>query len=121
MSELKESMCKLAKTFCDQFTVESCVESCFRDNLLLLLDKFVPSKLKRTNNHQPWINRHIKQLRQWKQASYNRAKATRSSSDWSCYKELKKTMQRKCQRAFRKYMFSTIYDLYQNGRKKQLF
>ena len=95
MSELKESMCKFAKEFCDQFTVESCVESlwnCLQDNLLLLLDKFVPSTLKRTNNRQPWINRRIKQLRRRKQASYNRDEGTRSSADWSCYKELKKTM-----------------------------
>jgi len=30
-------------------------------------------------------------------------------------------MQRECRTAFKKYMFTTIYDPYQNGKKKHLF
>ena len=30
-------------------------------------------------------------------------------------------MQRECQTAFRKYIFTTIYDPYQNAKKKRLF
>ena len=30
-------------------------------------------------------------------------------------------MQRECQKAFRKYMFNTLYGPYQNGKKKRLF
>ena len=53
LSELSRSMCEYATQFCSQFSAESCVETlwnCLRDNLLFLLDKFVPSKLKRTAN-----------------------------------------------------------------------
>ena len=92
-----------------------------RDKLLFLLDKFVPSKLKNSSNRQPWIKRHIKQLRRLKQASYNHARFTKSPVDWTHYKELKKTMQKECRRAFKKYMFNTLYNPYQNGKKKRLF
>jgi len=95
-SELKENMCKFTTEFCNHFSDETSVETlwtCLGDKLLFLLDKFVPSKLKNINNRQPWINRNIKQLRQQKQASYNivnRARFTKSSVNWSRYKELKR-------------------------------
>ena len=75
-----EQICEL-EDFCDQFSVESFVETiwtCLTENLFLL-NKFVP----KSSNHG------IIQLRQWKQASYNCAKTTQSSADWSRYKELK--------------------------------
>ena len=67
-TELKENMCKFTAEFCNHFSLWTCL----RAKLLFLLDKFVSSKLKNNNNRQPWINRNVKQLRQWKQASYNR-------------------------------------------------
>jgi len=120
-SELKENMCKFAAEFCDHFIDKTSVEILWihlRDKLLFLLDKFVPSKLKNNKNHQPWINRNIKQLRPQKQASYNCAKFTKSPADWSYYKKLKKNMQRQCHRAFRKYLFKTLHDPYENGKRK---
>ena len=36
-------------------------------------------------------------------------------------KKLKKNMQKECRRAFRKYMFNTLYNPYENGKKKRLF
>ena len=59
------SLCNFAAEF-DHFSDETSVEILWmhlRDKLLFLLDKFVPSKLKNKNNHQPWIKRNIKQLR----------------------------------------------------------
>ena len=94
LSELKKNMCNFTGEFCDQFCDETSVEilwTCLRDKLLFLLDKFVPSKLKNNNNNrQPWVNRHIKQLRRRKQASYNHARFTKSPIDLRHYNKLKK-------------------------------
>ena len=122
LSELRENMCNFTREFCNQFCDETSMEilwTCLRDKHLFLLYTFVPSKLKNNNNRQP---RHIKQLRRWKQASYNRARFTISPVDRTHYKELK-DYTKECRRAFRKYMFNTLYDPYQfeNGKKKRLF
>ena len=90
-SELKENMCNFAAEFCDHFSDKTSVEILWmhlRDKLLFLLGKFVPSKLKNSNNRQQWINRNIRKLRRQKQANYNRARFTKSPSDWSYYKKL---------------------------------
>ena len=82
---------------------------------------FMPHKNLRNNHQQPWITHDIKRFRRRKQLAYNRAKATKSSVHWLHYKELKKTMQRECRKAFRNYMSNAICDPYQSGKKKKLY
>ena len=93
----------------------------FRDYLLNTLDEFVPSKIVRNNQKQPWITRSIKQLGRRKQQCYNKAKATKSVSLWQNYKSLKQTMQRECRRAYNSYMYRMIHEPYENGKKKSFF
>ena len=67
------------------------------------------------------INHNIKKLRRQKQSSYNCAKVIKLVFHCECYKELKKTMQRECRKAYRNYMFKTTCDPCQADRKKKLF
>ena len=92
-----------------------------RNKLIHLLDQFVPFKLVGTNYKQPWLNRTIKQLSRRKQRCYNRAKSTKSSLHWQYYKTVKKDMQRECRKAYNYYMNKTIFNPFENGRKKNLF
>ena len=93
----------------------------FKDKLFNILDNFVPFKTIQNNCRHPWINHNIKKLIRQKQSSYNHAKATKLDFHWKRYKELKKTMQREFRKAYRNYMFKTICNPYQAGKKKKLF
>ena len=70
------------------------------------------------NCKQPWVNRAIIQLGRRKQRCYNRAK---TDKQWQYYKCLKRDMQRECRKAYNYYMNKTIFNPFQNGRKKNLF
>ena len=124
ISEMRNEMLNFADEYCHQHNAETPVENLWvrlKDKLFNLLDNFVPFKTVQNNCRHPWINHNIKKLRRQKQSSYNHAKATKLDFHWKRYKELKKTMQRECRKAYRNYMFRTICDPYQAGKKKKLF
>ena len=75
----------------------------------------------RTNTKQPWINHSIAivQLRRRKQRSYNKAKLSNLTSDWTKYKTLKRCMQTATRQAFNGYMHTMIPNSYRSGTKKK--
>ena len=114
----------LSNSFIENYSVDTPVENLWislRDNLKLILDEFVPSKMVSGICKKPWINKSIKQLRRRKQKYYNLAKRSKSAVHWRDYKLLKKQMQKECRKAYNDYMHQMIYDPYQSGRKKKFF
>ena len=119
--ELKNNLLDFSNEFINCNSVGTPVEHLWcvlRDKLLNLLDQFVPFKMIGANCKQPWVNRAIIQLGRRKQRCYNRAK---TDKQWQYYKCLKRDMQRECRKAYNYYMNKTIFNPFQNGRKKNLF
>jgi len=84
--------------FSDHFCIDTpvkCLWSHIKCELLNLLDKYVPSKVVKNCNKQPWVNHYIKQFSRQKNKCYKIVKANNSSSEWLRYKLLKKEMQQK--------------------------
>ena len=124
LTNLKESMANFAEEFAHKYSIDTPVDQLWcilRNELLSSLDRFVPSKMRKNNSHHLWLTQYIKRLRRRKQASYNRARLTNSSSHWQHFKYLKRTMQRECRRAFNKYMHKTIHKPYESGKKSFCF
>ena len=122
--QIRHEFSTLSNSFIENYSVDTPVENLWislRDNLKLILDEFVPSKMVSGICKKPWINRSIKQLRRRKQKCYNLAKRSKSAVHWRDYKLLKKQMQKECRKAYNDYMHQMIYDSYQSGRKKKFF
>ena len=122
--EVRRKFSILSSDYIENFSTDTPVEELWNslcNNLKLVLDELVPSKIVSGNRNKPWINRAIKQLRRRKQTCYNLAKRTRSPTHWKDYKLLKKEMQKECRKAHNNYMHKIIYEPYQNGRKKKFF
>ena len=122
--QIRHEFSTLSNSFIENYSVDTPVENLWislHDNLKLILDEFVPSKMVSGICKKPWINRSIKQLRRRKQKCYNLAKRSKSAVHWRDYKLLKKQMQKECRKAYNDYMHQMIYDSYQSGRKKKFF
>ena len=88
---------------------------------LHVLDKYVPSKVAKNSNKQPWVNHYIKQLSRQKKRCYKTAKANNSSLEWLRYKSLKKEIQRECRNICNSYMARSLFDPFRSGRKNNFF
>ena len=118
---LKRKLLDFSTEFINCNSVGTAVEHLWcvlRDQLLNLLDEFVPFKMVGANNKQPWVNRTILQLGRKKQRCYNQARVTKQ---WQHYKCLKRDMQRECRKAYNYYMNKTVFNPFKSGNKKNLF
>ena len=99
LQEMKDNMIQFSSSLLQDYTTKTPVETLWsqiHNHLLHLLNTFVSSKMKHNNNHKPWINHTIKQLRSHKQNAYNKVRSTNLSLHWTQFKELKRQMQREC-------------------------
>ena len=80
------------------------------------MNTYVPSKIKSSSNHQPWINCTLKQLRMFKQQSYNKTTSTNLPTHWLYYRQLKKEMQKEYHKSYNEYMSNIIHESYENGK-----
>ena len=83
LHEMSNALLDFGSNFVSINTIDTPIESLWRDlqnKLLEVMDVYVPSKTKRNNFQQPWINHNLKQLRRKKQQSYNLARATNLST-----------------------------------------
>jgi len=122
--EMNIELSRFTAWFCDHFNIDTpveCLWSHIKSALLSLLDKYVPSKVVKNSNKQPWVNHHIKQLSRRKKKCYKIAKANNSSSEWLRYKSLKREIQRECRKARNSYMARSLFDPFKSGRKKNFF
>jgi hypothetical protein len=60
----------------------------------------VASWCRNPRHSQPWTNREIKQLTRRKNKLFKKHQNNKSSPQWKKYKDLKKTIQRKCTARF---------------------
>ena len=88
-----------------------------RDKCLDIADH-IPSKCTSIRQHQPWINRSIKQLSRHKQRRYNKARLTGLAEDWEAYKKLKCYTQRQCKEAYDSYVNSIVSPESSNNPKR---
>ena len=91
-----------AQGYCNYFTSHYTVNTPIQD-LWYSFKSFckecldlIPYKFHKTNNKQPWIKRHIKQLANKKRRLYNEARQSSLQSDWDAYRDIKKHMQKEC-------------------------
>ena len=88
-----------------------------RDKCLDMADH-IQSKYTSIRQHQPWINRSIKQLSRRKQRCYNKARLTGLAEDWETYKKLKRYTQQQCKEAYDSYVNSIVSPESSNNPKR---
>ena len=89
--EMSIELSRFTAWLSDHFNIRTpveCLWSHIKSELLNLLDKYVPSKVVKNSNKQPWINHYIKQLSRQKKKCYKTAKANNSSLEQLRYKSL---------------------------------
>ena len=76
----------------------------FKQELLELLDKYVPSKTPNSGKHLPWLNKFIKHKNnEEKKKLYDRARRTQAIGDWENYKKIKNYVNLSIKTAYNKY------------------
>ena len=56
------------------------------------MNTHIPSKLTSSRYNLPWFNRPLRRLSRAKQRAYNKAKKSGKDSDWSRFRNMKKSM-----------------------------
>ena len=98
-------------TFLQSFSADTPVEqlwSAFKSNCHVCLDNVVPSKYSSTRFNQPWITTSIKKLTRKKQRLYNLARLTNAAPIWNQYRNIKRTIQADCHRAYNTYVSNMV-------------
>ncbi|XP_072169454.1 uncharacterized protein [Diadema setosum] len=107
MESLREDCLAFQQAFTDQFDRTSPVQAMwdnFKNSLLHLMEKHVPSKMTSTRFSQPWITRSLKQLTRRKKRCFDRAKASNTPEDYTKYLAVKKQTRKACRDAYHKYV-----------------
>ena len=81
-----------------------------KDNLLEILNKFVPSKLTSSRYFPPWITTQTKRYIRNKQIWYRRAKKSNDPKIWQKYHDYKKLAQKFCRRSHDSYVEGLLND-----------
>ena len=98
---IKRDVRNFAALFLNNHSTTHCVDlmwESIKDNLLQILDRYVPTKSSTSRIHQPWITTETKRLLRRKQRWFRRAKSKYSSNARSTYLEIKKLAQRTCRK-----------------------
>ncbi|XP_052261072.1 uncharacterized protein LOC127865168 [Dreissena polymorpha] len=81
----------------------------FKDNLILLMDKHIPSKLlKNQKTKKPWIDRKVKSAIKRRTKLYRRMKKTKSGADIRKYKVCKSHVQKLERQNYHQYINNLI-------------
>ena len=113
LSKLKKDTKAFATLFLATHKISDPVDQiweCIKNNLLLIIEDNVPTKLTSSKTHKPWINTETKRLLRQKQRWYTKAKTSKLESDWTRYKEIKKLTQTVCRQTQNKFVQDLISD-----------
>ena len=84
--------------------------NCIKDNLILLMDDNVPSKISSSKYFYPWITKQTKRLIRNKNIWFQKAKQRKTDKSWNKYKDYKKLVQKQCRKAHDEYLHNLITD-----------
>ena len=59
----------------------------FKDTLLYIVDKYIPSKHLNTEKHLLWVSKRIKLQMKQRKSLYDKAKQTQTAYDWKAYRK----------------------------------
>ena len=68
--------------------------NCIKDNLILIMDDNVPSKISSSKYFYPWITKQTKRLIRNKNIWFQKAKQRKTDKSWNKYKDYKKFVQK---------------------------
>ena len=113
MDEIREELESFAETHLSQMSLETPVEtqwSQIKSKILSVVENQVPSKMTTCIFSQPWITANLKRLSRKKKRAFRRSRSAvdNSQPDVTQYKEVKKTMQRECRKAYQTYISDLI-------------
>lgn len=119
----REELESFAETHLSQMSLETPVETQWlqiKGKILSVVENQVPSKMTTCRFSQPWITTDLKQLSRKKKRAVRRSRSAvcNSQSDLTQYKEVKKTMQRKCRKAYQTYISDLICGEASRGGKR---
>ena len=87
------------------------VNSCwtvFRNNVIRLMKKYVPSRIIRSRKTNAWMNKGTRRMVSQKNLAFTQAEFTRSSRDLKKYKHLKSKCQRIILKAYNTYIQNIV-------------
>jgi len=61
----------------------------FKNELLSVIDKYIPQVSCRTTHHLPWLNKHIRSKMKQRKWLYDKAKVSQLPQDWAAYRTIK--------------------------------
>ena len=77
-------------------------------------------KMSSTRANQPWFNSASKRILRRKSHTFNKARRTNKTRDWTRFKRLKKEAQNVCRQSYNKYVHDIIHSVSAGGRGKKL-
>ena len=99
---ISNDMDKFAKTLTDDAVEKSTVNTLwnnFKDAILKSIEKHVPSRMSKNSSQLPWVHSsHIRMIRR-KHRIYNKAKKSNNASDWTQFRDLRRTTDRSIRKA----------------------
>ena len=90
----------------------------FKDTLLYVVDKYVPSKHLSTRKHLPWINKSIKVQMKLRKSLYDKAKQTQAASDWAAYRKARNQVNKALSDAHQQYCTHLFDNTHTNNNKR---
>ena len=93
----------------------------FKNGLLDIVNKNVPSKVIKGNTDLPWITPRIKRILRKRKRIYKKAKETESEKDWKNYRSIQRQLKTEVKIAHNSYL-ERIFDINDlNARNKKLW
>ena len=80
----------------------------FKEGMLGIMNKLIPSKLSTKRYNLPWLNRSLKKLIKKKHKLWSKARRTKSDSDWDRYRKHKSHTQKVTRAAHQKYISNIL-------------
>ena len=115
---LTQVLSEFVSGFIAENTTSSSVQQMWDDFKTNCIDclELVPYKYSSTRFSQPWVTSNTKRICRKKKRAYNKARSSGSVVHWNNYKELKRTAQRQCRKAYYDYV-SRLFDSRSNSKK----
>ena len=90
----------------------------FKDSLIHIIDKYIPSKYLNTEKHLPWINKSIKLQIKQRKSLYDKAKQTQAASDWREYRKARNQVNKALSTAHQRYCAHLFDNAHSNNNKR---
>lgn len=90
----------------------------FETTVKHIMNTCIPNKLTSSRYNLPWFNRPLRRLSRAKQRAYNKAKKSGKDSDWSKYRNMKKSMRNQLKSARDTYISDYLGDAIKENPKR---